>query len=217
MSVSVPNRSAEDGFSLLEVVVAITILTVGLLATALLSTNMMSGGERSRYMSLAAALASEKLEDLNRWAPDNPQVCLPTGSTIVGSLTTNVLQTTSCSGGQSASVSYYDEVNIALTGNGTGTNCPGVTSGCLAETVSSVSNGATVYTTTYHTPDGQINVNTSSTAPTTTSFQRNWVIEVNPTVNGAGIVGVRRVTVLVTLMDNSVQPPVTFQTSLVRP
>jgi prepilin-type N-terminal cleavage/methylation domain-containing protein len=217
MSVSVPEEPSECGFSLLEVVVAITILTVGLLAAALLSTNIMGGGERSKYMSLAAALASEKLEDLNRWSPANPQVCVPSGSTTVGSLTAEVLQTTTCLSGQSASVSYYDEVNIALTGNGTGTNCPGSTSGCLAETVSSTSNGSTVYTTTYHTPDGQITVNTASSPPTTTIFQRQWVIEANPTVNGAVISGVRRITVLVILMDKSVQPPVTFQMSLVRP
>jgi prepilin-type N-terminal cleavage/methylation domain-containing protein len=224
MSPPVLSRPSEDGFSLLEVMVAITVLAVGLLAAGLLSTNMMSGGERSKYMSLAATLASEKLEDLNRWNPYDPSICVSTGSSTVGSLTSDVLQTTTCpprppasSGGESASVSYYDDVNIALTGNGTGTNCPGATSGCLAETVSSVSGGSTVYTTTYHTPDGQINVSTTSTPLTTTTFHRRWIVEANPTVNGIAVIGVRRVTVLVTLMDNSVQPGVTFQMSMVRP
>jgi prepilin-type N-terminal cleavage/methylation domain-containing protein len=217
MSPSVLSGLSDDGFSLLEVMVAITVLTVGMLAAALLSTNMMSGGERSKYMSLAATLASEKLEDLNRWSARDPQVCVPAGSTSVGSLATDVLQTTTCPTGLSASVSYYDDVNIALTGNGTGTNCPGATSGCLAETVSSVNNGSTVYTTTYHTPDGEINVNTSPTPPTTTIFHRRWLIEADPTVNGSNVTGVRRVTVLVTLMDNSIQPGVTFQMSTVRP
>lgn len=217
MSASVPSRLREDGFSLLEVIVALTILTVGMLAVAVLSTNMMSGGERSKYMSLAATLASEKLEDLNRWSAQNAQVCVPAGNTTAGSLIADVLQTTTCPGGLSGSVSYYDDVNIALTGNGTGTNCPGSTSGCLAETVSSLQGGSTVYTTTYHTPDGQIQVNTSSTPPTTTIFHRRWVVEADPTVNGAAVTGLRRLTVLVTLMDNSVQPGVTFQMSVVRP
>jgi prepilin-type N-terminal cleavage/methylation domain-containing protein len=224
MSASVPSGTSENGFSLLEVVVAITVLTVGLLAAGLLSTNMTSGGQRSKYMSLAATLASEKLEDLNRWDPYDPSICVPSGGGSAGSLSSDVLQTTTClprppatSGGESVSVSYYDDVNIALTANGTGTNCPGGTSGCLAETVSSASSGSTVYTTTYHTPDGQINVSTSSTPETTTTFHRRWVIEANPTIGGGAVIGVRRVTVLVTLMDLSVQPPVTFQMSLVRP
>jgi Tfp pilus assembly protein PilV len=208
---------SDGGFSLLEVVGAIVILTVAMLASALLSTNMMRGGQSSKYMSLASTLASEKLEDLNRWDPNDPQICVPTGSASVGSLTSDILQTTTCPAGNSASVSYYDDVNLALTNNGTGTNCPGSTAGCLAETVSSGSAGSTVYTTTYHTPDGQINVATSSTAPTTTTFHRRWVVEINPTVNGSAVTGVRRVTVLVTLMDTSVQPPVTFQMSTVRP
>jgi prepilin-type N-terminal cleavage/methylation domain-containing protein len=217
MSASVLSKLPEDGFSLLEVMVALTVLTVGMLATALLSTSMMSGGERSKYMSLAASLASEKLEDLNRWSAHDPQVCVPTGSTTVGSLTADVSQTTTCPAGLSASVAYSDNINISLNANGTGANCPGATAGCLAETVSSVVAGSTVYTTTYHTPDGQVNVSTSATAPTTTTFHRRWIIEQNPTVNGATVTGVRRVTVLVTLMDNSVQPGVTFQMSTVRP
>jgi hypothetical protein len=43
------------------------------------------------------------------------------------------------------------------------------------------------------------------------------VIEANPVVNGVTITGARRVTVLVTLLDASVYPPVTFQMSTVRP
>ena len=203
---------SEQGFSLLEVTFAIVILTVALLSAALLTTRILGGGQQSRYMSLAATLASEKLEDLNRWDPDDPSICVPTGSTTAGSLTSDVLQTTTCPGGASASVNYYDDVNISLTGNGSGANCPGSTSGCLAETVSSVSGGSTVFTTTYHTPDGQINTNTSSTAPTSTTFHRRWIIEANQPVTGT-----RRVTVLVTLTDLSVQPPVNFQMSAVRP
>jgi prepilin-type N-terminal cleavage/methylation domain-containing protein len=217
MSASAPKNRLDGGFSLLEVTVAIMVLTVGMMAAAALSTSMTSGGFRSKYMSLAATLASEKLEDLNRWSAHDPSVCVPTAGATVGSLTSDILQTTTCPAGLSASVSYYDDVNIALSGNGSGTNCPGSSSGCLAETVSSVINGSTTYTTTYHTPDGQINVNNSATPPTTTIFHRRWIVEANPTVNGVAITGVRRVTVLVTLMDNSVRPGVTFQMSTVRP
>jgi hypothetical protein len=44
------------------------------------------------------------------------------------------------------------------------------------------------------------------------AFQRRWIIELNQPVTG-----VRRITVLVTCTNGFVQPPVTFQMSMVRP
>ncbi len=55
----------------------------------------------------------------------------------------------------------------------------------------------------------------SSTPPSgagSISFKRRWEIDLNQPVTG-----VRRITVLVTLENQSVQPPVTFQMSMVRP
>jgi len=185
----------------MEVMVAIFILTVGLLATAALMAKMIATGQSSKYMTVASTLASEKLEDLNRWDPDDPQVCVASGSTTEGSLTADIMQTTTCPAGASGTVSYYDDVAI------------GATNGAFSETVSSTSGGATVYVTTVHAADGSIQATTSSTAPTTPeTFHRRWIIEANSPVTG-----VRRVTVLVTLLDQSVQPPVTFQMSMVRP
>jgi hypothetical protein len=43
------------------------------------------------------------------------------------------------------------------------------------------------------------------------------VIEASPLINGTAVSGIRRVTVLVTLLDQTVQPGVTFQMSIVRP
>jgi prepilin-type N-terminal cleavage/methylation domain-containing protein len=211
MSPSAREPSRDAGFSLLEVMVAILILAVALCAAALLNSRLVSGGQQSKYMSLAATLAAEKLEDLNRWDVDDPQVCVPTGTATEGSLTSDVLQTTTCDAGTSASVNYYDDVSISLT-NASG-NCGGSTWGCFAETVSSVSGGNTVYTTTYHSPDGQINTTApSATPPNSSTSHRRWIIEANSPVTGT-----RRVTVLVTLQDLSEQVPVTFQMSLVRP
>jgi prepilin-type N-terminal cleavage/methylation domain-containing protein len=200
MSQSLRKHSADQGFTLLEVLIALTILVIGMTALALLSARMMSGGTQSKYMNLAASLASEKLEDLNRWDSDDPQICVPTGSTTVGSLTSDNVQTTTCSAGASASVNYFDDVTLANV------------NGAVSETVSSTGAGGTVYTTTTHAPDGSIQISTSPTPPASATFHRRWIIEANSPVNG-----VRRVTVLVTLLDSSVKPPVTFQMSLVRP
>ena len=60
-----PKRAA--GFSILEVLVAITVLVIGLSAMAALVAQTLGGTDRARYMSTATTLASEKLEDLNRW------------------------------------------------------------------------------------------------------------------------------------------------------
>jgi prepilin-type N-terminal cleavage/methylation domain-containing protein len=214
MSRSARSKASTNGFSLLEVAVAISLLTVGLMAAAALVGKVMSGGQNSKYMSMAATLASEKLEDLNRWDADNPQVCVPLGDSSVGSLTSDILQTTTCANGSSDTVNYYDDVSMSLTAS---SDCPGSSAGCFAETVSSISGGSTVYITTYHSPNGTISTSTSSSPPPSSTFHRRWVIESDPTIGSSVISGLRRVTVLVTATDASVQLPVSFQMSMVRP
>ena len=204
-------RSRARGFTLIEVMVSIFILSIGIISVAALATTMLATGKRSKYMALASSLASEKLEDLSRYPSDNPQVCVPTGNTTAGSLTTDSAPATvTCPSGSSNSVSYDDDVSINL-GNATG-DCPNA-GGCFSETVSSVGSSGTQYVTTYHSPDGRI----TTSAPTTTvpgnmTFHRRWYIEANTPVSG-----VRRVTVLVTLSNNTVQPAVKFQMTSVRP
>jgi len=201
---------SNSGFTLIEVTLASFVLAVGLLSAGLLAGQMMVGSNRSKYMSVASTLASEKLEDLNRWDIDDPQICVPTGSGTVGSLTSDINQTTTCPQGASANVSYYDDVYPNLA-DGAST-CPDGSAGCFAETVKSVAGGSTTYNTTVHSPSGTVQSTSSTTAPTGMSFHRRWVIEPNSPANG-----VRRVTVLVTLLNTAVRPPVTFQMSIVRP
>jgi hypothetical protein len=43
-------------------------------------------------------------------------------------------------------------------------------------------------------------------------FERRWIVEMNQPV-----ANVRRITVQVNLLNQTVQPPVTFQMSMVRP
>ena len=220
-----PTRTASDrGFTLIETLVAIIVLVVGVVAVATLAAHCMNTNRQSKYVSLAAQLASEKLEDLSRWDPGDPQICVPVGSQSVGSLTSDVLQSTTCPPplsqcsaptGTSANVNYYDDVCLATVNS---TNCPNTTYGCFSETVSAPGSGISISTTT-HAPDGTINVTTPPTMPSPT-FHRRWVIEADSPVAGISAIclpGTRRVTVLVTLMDQSVQPPVTFQMSMVRP
>ncbi|MFZ3214119.1 MAG: hypothetical protein WA188_21640 [Terriglobales bacterium] len=209
----VHRQAGEGGFTVLEVMVAIFILTVGAVSVAALAGVMMTTGNRSKYLSLEAQLASEKLEDLNRWPADTPQVCVPTGTASLGSLTSDVLQTTTCNSGASAGIAYYDNVNINFS-NGT-SDCTSSTGGCFAETVTyqTGSPSTTQYTTTYHSPDGTVTNSTSTTAPTNMTFHRRWIVEANSPVTG-----VRRITVLVSINTANVEPNnATFQMSMVRP
>lgn len=199
----VRRRLPAKGFTLIEVVVSIAILAVGLVAMGSLMGRMMAGTARSRYMSQAATLASEKLEDLNRWPANDPDVAVTSGSTA-GSLTSDIVQNVTVNGSTN-DVNYYDETVLSAAG------------GAISETVSGLdSSGNKVYTTTSHQPNGTIVTTTSNSASATPfssiSFKRRWVIE-----KDAPVAGVRRVTVLVFLEDQSVQPPISFQMSMVRP
>ncbi|MGD0907260.1 MAG: prepilin-type N-terminal cleavage/methylation domain-containing protein [Candidatus Acidiferrales bacterium] len=179
------------GFTLVEVLVATVILIIGLVAGAAVIGSTLGNTARSGYMTQAATLATEKLEDLNRYPPSDANVTVPNG-TSVGSLAADT-------------AGYYDEVYYSPA------------EGALVETSTSLdASNNTQYQTTTYTPDGHMSpASTSSTAPNTAgsiAFDRRWIIEQDQPV-----VGVRRVTVLVTLMNQSVQPPVTFQMSMVRP
>jgi hypothetical protein len=187
----------------MEVLVASVILVIGLAAVAGVVGTTMGNTQRSEYMTQAATLATEKLEDLNRYPSSDPNVAVPNG-TSAGSLTANVLQDVTVNGITEA-VNYYDEVFFSPT------------EGALQQTTSSFdAHGNVQYSTITYTPDGTMSSPVlSATAPSTAGqivFLRQWIIELNQPVSG-----VRRITVLVTLENSSIQPAVTFQMSMVRP
>jgi prepilin-type N-terminal cleavage/methylation domain-containing protein len=198
------NADVEKGFTLVEVMVALVILTIGLMATALLMANVYKNTVRSRYVATAAALASEKLEDLNRFAGSDKR-----GSLAGGSLTSDVGPLSATWNGTPVSVDYYDSVTLNNS------------NGAMNETYEIVAaDGTTEYVTQTFTADGLLHWDStdglastpSTNAPTGITFKRRWVIEQDTPVTG-----VHMITVLVTLMDSTVQPPVTFQMSTVRP
>jgi Tfp pilus assembly protein PilV len=193
--------------SLIETLVAIAVMSVGLMSMALLMARMISTTSRSGFMSTAMQLASEKLEDLNRYPCADATRCdanvaVPVGATA-GSLTADTSGTVT-SDSETVQVDYWDEVRFDATG------------GAVKEIKTGVSGGGTTtYTTVSHAPDGTISTSPpSATAPSASGmicFRRRWTIEKDqPTP------GVRRVTVLVTL-QNPVSTPVSAQMSMVRP
>jgi type IV pilus modification protein PilV len=219
MDQSQSSKRNSRGFTIIEVLVASLILTIGVLSAAALIGSVVGGTSRSEYMNQAATIASEKLEDLNRWPASynvntgvdtgDPHVVVTNG-TSAGSLTTDDVQDVTANGSTEA-VNYYDEVYF------------NPSQGALDEVVSSLNgSGAVQYTTISHPATGMIQDPGGSspplptaTAPTMTgaiAFERRWLIELNQPVTG-----VRRITVQVTCTNGFVQPPVVFQMSLVRP
>lgn len=96
----------EDGFALIEVMIAIVILAVGLLGLAALMAQLTGTTGNSRYMGTQVMLASEKLEDLNRLQPGS--AALAPG----GSLANNV-------------ANYSDQVQVSSENGGTATVAAG--------------------------------------------------------------------------------------------
>jgi Tfp pilus assembly protein PilV len=192
MAASKSNKKfrTQRGFTLLETLGAIVVLTVGLLAMAALMSQTSGNSSRSRYMSAASILATEKLEELNRYPNSDPMVAVAGSS--VGNLNADV---------SAAGINYFDDVELSATG------------GAITEVTSDSSGN---YNTIVHQPDGTITSTTSASAPAplpqSLIYHRRWVIE-----KDAPVAGVRRITVFVQLTNPPVVRPLTFQMSTVRP
>jgi type IV pilus assembly protein PilV len=189
----------QRGFSLAEVLIAITIMAIGLLGAAALMSNMSVSANDSRYMSTEALLASEKLEDLNRYQSTDAQISVPAGASS-GSLTADLTATVGAT-----QVDYYDTVQISSG------------AGRIEEVIITNPGGVATYTTITHNPDGTVTAPPSGTvapAPPADAliFKRRWIIE-----KDTPVAKVFRITVLVTLTNGTRAQTTTFQSSIVRP
>lgn len=60
------NEQAGNGFTLLEILIAIVILSIGLLGMASLTVGIIKGNKFSNEVTTATTLAQEKMEDVRR-------------------------------------------------------------------------------------------------------------------------------------------------------
>jgi hypothetical protein len=199
MAQFLPNEPTNaSGFAMMEAIAATFILMLAFLGTLALTRRKIHTQTESKYMTRASALASEKLEDLSIWGPNDPNACLPPGAKSVGSVTKDVTQAITCPGGATDVVSYFDDVTM------------GAADSVYSETIRITSVPTFVYVTTAHAADGSISISTSDTPPSDTpTFHRRWIIERNSQAGSA-----RRITVLVTLLDRRVQPPVAVKMTM---
>lgn len=192
--------------------VAIAVLTAGLLSVAALVATMTNTTSKSRYSSVQAYLASEKLDELSRYpgsqystnGPD-PNIWAADGATA-GDLTKQTSATVT-SGGTTVNVDYYDLVQISA-GQGT-----------MSETTKrrDLTTNNVTYTTISQDTTGAFTTAQSATLPVVPgdalNFERRWLIEKDP----PGLPkGVRRITVVVLDLNASAQT-VPFQVTMVRP
>jgi len=196
-------KPASSGFTLLEVIVAIAVLSIGLMGVAMLIGATLANGTKAKYMSMANVLASEKLDDLNKLASNDPNiVCTSVCGALSGS---------TCAAGSI----YCDTVTV------------NEASGADYETETEMAGTPPTATTTtiVHTSAGCVGTpavcGVATPAGGGSTFTRSWQITYSPTVtSSAGAVTVtnaRRITVLVTLNNQSATNPVSFQMSMVRP
>ena len=83
-------HSPEAGFSLIEVLVALTILAVGLLGLALLQTTAIKGNTIASKSSIAVQVAQHKLE----WFRNQPWVTIISSGTISDNATATAVYAT---------------------------------------------------------------------------------------------------------------------------
>lgn len=96
---STNRRSA--GFTLIEVLVSMAVLTIGLIGMAAMVCSTMVFGTNAKYMNMANVLASEKLDNLNKWPSTDPNVAA--GGSLAGPST--------CAAGDT----YCDQVTVSET------------------------------------------------------------------------------------------------------
>jgi type II secretory pathway pseudopilin PulG len=203
-------RRASEGFTLIETIVAMFIFAVGILSLAALMAAVALSTDRGRYASTATLLATEKLEDLNRYAAASQAASVEAG----GRLDSDV-------------AGYFDSVQVQ-SDLGTITEVTYVPeAGCyevFKHTIGTVSSPGNA-TDTGITPQPSGNCPTTPPPSITdaVTFHRRWMVE-NPVVISGKSVQARRITVWISLWSSSNNAPlnyqgqpVTYQLSTVRP
>ena len=64
-------RNTQDGFTIIEVLIAMTVFAVGILAVISMQTTAVGGNAKAVAISKAAQLASEQMEELMGLSYDN--------------------------------------------------------------------------------------------------------------------------------------------------
>jgi prepilin-type N-terminal cleavage/methylation domain-containing protein len=147
-------QTREQGFTLIETLVAISVLTIGLMSVAALMAQMVGTSSRSRYMSTAALLGSEKLEDLTHYSSRVPPASIAAG----GSLAADV-------------AGFFDTIRIS---SGNGVSSETTSENGVATTITHQPDGTIAVVAGGAAPAD----------PDALTFDRRWLIQTGTPVNG---------------------------------
>ncbi len=95
-------QSSRDGFTLIEIMVTLVIVSIGLLATGSFTLSAMDGGEVSRERLTAVHLTEQVIEDWQHDANDQPQAI----ACASGNVTPAVGSTVSCTPVSGVAIPY---------------------------------------------------------------------------------------------------------------
>jgi prepilin-type N-terminal cleavage/methylation domain-containing protein len=84
-------RARRGGFTLIETMIALTLLGIGLLSLSTMQIVAMKHGNRGRHTTQAAAIAQSRMEVLQRMRWSEPALA-PTGGWMVAVPVNNVVQ-----------------------------------------------------------------------------------------------------------------------------
>jgi len=139
------------GFSLIEVMIAVVVLSFGLLALAALQSGLFRAGSETKARANATAIAQKALEDARTFA----YVVAPTGYTsatygdiATASLTPTTMAGVTYKGCRQVKRYVYDAATSRFVAQNTVTFGASVSSGAVSVTCSSTSMGAAVDPTT---------------------------------------------------------------------
>ena len=189
------------GFTMVEVFVAMFVLTVGLVSLSSLPLRL-SVARRFAFLRLGCDPGVGKARGPEPLADGDPDVYVSSGT--AGSLSSDV-QNSVTAPLDTETINYYDNVYITDNTFFQRARLPKRFSAC----------GAWEHTprslTTRRNPDGNREHQRRPPVTNVITFHRRWTIEANQPVSG-----VERITVLVTLLNQYVQPGVSYQMSFVR-
>lgn len=118
----------EQGFSLIELLIAITILSIGLFAVATMQTVAISNTAVSNRMMTATDLANQAMEDILCWDPSNAALnasaagSYANGIQVTGGGTFNITYTTTID--NPAIGTTRIDITVTEQTGGSGTNGP---------------------------------------------------------------------------------------------
>lgn len=109
---------SEAGFSLIEILVALTIFAVGLLATAGMQITALQSNASAHKMTTINAAASGIMEEILTWSPSDPRLVDVAGNPHAWDFdpTATVNNTLTVSGGGNFTANYVVAANTPLSG-----------------------------------------------------------------------------------------------------